>query len=692
MTALCFTRQTMQTSVKTLVKRVDLLPSDALLPLLECVSNSIISLSQTDLPVEGRKIGVEIVRGEPRQGNLLSSTKPIRDAIVTDNGVGFHEKNYVSFKTAHSDALEEYGCLGVGRFSMLAAFHQMKIRSNFRLNGKWKYREFDFNELDEIKPVVYEDSEKKNSETVVELRDLYNDTLIDKTEVSLEEIARVIMKHFFLYHLSNNLPQITLHESNREPVNVNTLFAGVAQDKERSFEVKGETFKLYITRNPKTPNRKYHYYNYCADSRVVGRSKRLSTLDGIFSYALVDEYVESFLDVFVVGQYLDERKYATRNGFRIPSTQDERTYPDEIAFQDIGLELAEILRDEYSEHVKEAQKRDLVDWRDYISLNPRYNSLLNDEEALRSLPANTPDDKKEEELHRLIYRRQKTVEKRIDEFIKTKQIKEESIQEISLEIRTKTILDRDTLADYMARRKAVLDLFEKFLEADKNGDYKLEADIHNLVFPMGGTNPDTAYDAHNLWLLDERFASFQFIGSDKQIRTFSDTNSGKEPDITLYNSFDNPIGYGDATHGDISSLVIFEFKRPGEIAGKMRKDYHWEFSELTDKYFNDFRYGKRQYNGKAVNVRQTTRKFGYIILSDIPEQLENYNRERGWERTPFDTFYKMIPNSNMHLEAMKFDTLLRAARQRHMPFFDRLFLGNRHPTPLTNPAHSTHGL
>jgi hypothetical protein len=174
-----------------------------------------------------------------------------------------------------------------------------------------------------------------------------------------------------------------------------------------------------------------------------------------------------------------------------------------------------------------------------------------------------------------------------------------------------------------------------------------------------------------------RLTTCGFIGSHKQIRTYCSTDSQKAGDVVLLNSFDNPIGYGDATHGDVSSLVIFEFKRPGEVAGEKRKDYHFEFSELTDKYFDEFRYGKRKHQGKPVHVRPTTRKFGYIILSDIPEELEIYNRERGWEKTPFDTFYKMRPTSNMHLEAMKFDTLLRAARQRHNPFFDRLFVGNR---------------
>lgn len=589
-----------------------------------------------------------------------------------------NEKNLESFKTPHSNVLrKDYGCLGVGRFTVLATFRKMKVCSNFCVNGNWKYREFDFDEAHEVQMLSDRDSNENISRTVIELRGFYNDDLRDKTAVPVDVIAKAIMEHFLIFHLSDSLPQITLRESGIEPVNVNELYKDVAQENERSFEVLGEKFKIYITRNRRTTSRKYHYVRYCADSMVVGRGRRLGHLDSIFNYPLSDHGAESFLDVFVVSKYLDEKKTATRNAFRIPATEEDRLYQRQITFQDIGRELVKILRDEYSEHVKKAQERDLSDWKKYISMNPRFNSLLKDEDTLRSLPANTPDDGKEDELHRIIHKRQKKVDERIREFISTKQVNEQSIQEIEKEIHSKAIIDRDSLADYMIRRKAVIELFEKFLEADKDGTYRLEKDIHNLVFPMGGTNADTAYQAHNLWLLDERLVSYRFIASNKQIGTYSNVDSRRAGDILMYDMFDNPIGYGDEDHGDISSLVIFEFKRPGEVAGNMRKDYRWEFSEVTDKYFDDFKYGTKNSKGLPVNVRDTTCKFGYIILSDIPEALENYNTTRkDWKRTPFGTFYKIISGSNMHLEAMTFDTLIKSAKQRHSPFFDRLFPGN----------------
>jgi hypothetical protein len=452
----------------------------------------------------------------------------------------------------------------------------------------------------------------------------------------------------------------------------------VSKENEATFKVKDQDFKLYITRNPKTTSRKHHYVRYCADSRVVGRGKRLGSIDSIFNYPLMNRSDESFLDVFVVSEYLNKNKMPTRNAWRIPPAQEDRLLGDEITFQDIEQELVIILRKEYSEHVKQTQERNVVEWKAYMAANPRFNSLLEDDEVLRSVPANTPDDKKEEILHRIIYTRQKKIDETIQEFITTKQVNEDSIQELVKEIRSKAILDMDSLTDYMVRRKAVIDLFRRFLEADKKGDYKLEKDVHNLIFPMGGTSEDTAYSAHNLWLLDERLVSYQFIASDRPIRASCDTDSGKEPDILCIDSpmFDNPIGFGDKNHGELSSLVIFEFKRPGDTASNMPKDNHWEFSALTDKYFEAFRYGdKKVWNkGRSSTVRQTTPKFGYIILSEIPEDLENYNKEKGWQRTAFGTFYKINGASNLHLEAMTFNTLIDAAILRHNPFFDRLFV------------------
>ena len=117
----------------------------------------------------------------------------------------------------------------------------------------------------------------------------------------------------------------------------------------------------------------------------------------------------------------------------------------------------------------------------------------------------------------------------------------------------------------MMRRKAIINLFDKFLDADENGDYKLEEDVHNLIFPLGLTNNDLDYENHNLWILDERFISYKFIASDKSITSFSQMKSRKETDLILIDNpqmFNNPISFGDKASGEVNAMVILNLKDP----------------------------------------------------------------------------------------------------------------------------------
>ena len=128
---------------------------------------------------------------------------------------------------------------------------------------------------------------------------------------------------------------------------------------------------------------------------------------------------------------------------------------------------------------------------------------------------------------------------------------------------------RGSPKDYMTRRKEIIDLFNKFLNAEENGEYKLEVDVYNLIFPLRLTNNDLNYENHNLWLLDKRFITYKFIASGNLLHHIHKLKSSKELDLVLLDKphiFDNPISYGDKSSGEVNSMVIFEFKRPGEIA------------------------------------------------------------------------------------------------------------------------------
>lgn len=673
----------MEVPVKNLVETVDLTIDDVLLPLLECVVNSIISLQQSKLAKDERKIQVKIERGNLPMILNFENVKTISSFKVIDNGVGFDSNNFQSFKTPFSQVNRDHGCKGIGRFTVLAAYKEYFVDSNFFENGKWWKRIFKFSAEKEIEPLTYEESATHKFKTSVYIKECFNEIIREKSALPLHVIAEAIMQHCFIYYLSGNLPLIQLIDTDdNEGTVINELFERVSKEKEREFNIQGNQFKLYITKTPKEGNRRNNYLHYCANDRSVGSAKNLRNVNNIFAFPVFVNAGYYFFDIYLVSKFLDNKVFKARNGFNIPKERENILFGslNTITFQDIDEEVSRILENEYDSFVKTAKDRSVQQIKAYIQTKaPRYNSFLKKQEVLQSIPPNLPEDKLEEHLYRISFAARKNVEKNIQKFIDDKSINEEAITQIITDIKEKTSYDVDSLADYMTRRKAILELFDKFLDADENGKYKLEQDVHSLIFPLGLTNADVEYENHNLWLLDERFITYKFIASDKPITSFSQKKSSKEPDLIMLDQppmFDNPISFGDRSSGEVSSMVVFEFKRPGSTAHQTSKtDYRWTFSKLIDKYFEGFLYDpdKKNYKGNHVVVQKTTPKFGYVVLDVIPPQLASYNEDKGWKRTPFGTYFKIEPETNLHIEVLTFRKLLDFATSRHNPFFDRLF-------------------
>lgn len=674
----------MDLPVKNIVSEIDLKPSDAFLPLFESVVNSIISLKRSNAP--NKKIQIQIERGDLPINVDIDLIKTIQSLKIIDNGEGFTDANLNSFKTAYSRTNLEYGCKGIGRFTVLAGFEKIHITSHYQENGKWQYREILFDSEKEVQVVREIDSEAKERKTIVELVNCYNPAIKDYTAKSVNEIAELIMQHCLIYYLCNDLPRIeVLDLSEKEPqiAIVNDLYSALSKEQEKEFPIGDINFTCFVTKTGKTNNRKNHYFHYCANSRLVGNSKSIARVNGLFAYPIVEHEIAYFLDVYVVSEYLNKKVYSSRNGFEIPQNRDNLFNQDyELTFDEIETALAKGIEDLYNDFVKETQNRNIREIHTYIQNNaPRYKRYLDRPEILAKMPPNLSDDKKEEWLYGVSFKEKKSIDSKIQKFIDDKDITEDTIVQIQNELREKTIYDADNLSDYMLRRKAVIDIFKKFLDADRDGKYRLEEDIHNLIFPMGVINKGIKYENHNLWLLDERFAIYDFIASDTPITSMSQKKSRLETDIVMVDKpkmFDNPISFGAESSGEISSMVIFEFKRPGETAHqKSQNDTRWKFDELIDKYFEAFLYADnkkgKNYRGNTIVLRQDTPKFGYIIVDVIPPQLESYNITNGYRKTAFGTLYKINPDLNLHYEVITFNQLIRAVETRHAPFFDKLF-------------------
>ena len=399
----------METPVKNLVDSIDLTSDDALLPLFECVVNSIISLKQqSKVKKENKNIQIQIYRGKPPTQPEFYGINTISRIKITDNGLGFDDRNFRSFKTPLTQLYRDnFGCKGVGRFTWLAAFDVIIIKSNYFFGNSWKYREFKFSVVKEIFDIVEKDSDNKKYKTSVELINCNNPIILDKTSIDIKFIAYEIMQHCLIYYLNGDLPLIEIQDENaKDPEIVNALYENLAKDRERTFKIKNQEFKIYIMKTQKENKRNIHYIHYCANSRVVGRPKNLKRINSLFSYPIVKEDQQFYLDIYVVSEYLNKNTYKSRNGFTIPQENDNSIFGHEsiISFQDIENGLSLVLEELFDDHVKETKDKNIKDIEQYVITEaPRYRSLLRNKDCFNTIPYGLPNEKKEEHLYRIAF-------------------------------------------------------------------------------------------------------------------------------------------------------------------------------------------------------------------------------------------------------------------------------------------------
>jgi hypothetical protein len=276
-----------------------------------------------------KEIQIKIKRGDPLEGIDFGGPKTIRSITITDNGVGFNNDNFNSFETPFSKENKQYGCKGVGRFTILAAFEEIYVKSNYKEGGQWKYREFKCNPENEVVSLKLSDSTSQEPKTVVLLDQCFNPVVKNGTALTITEIAQQVMHHCLIYYLSGQLPVIRIFdEDSKEGEVINDLFDQVSREKERNFKVKNAMFSAYITKVPKANNRKHHYIYYCANSRVVGQPHIIGKINSLFSYPLIHDFLPYFLEVYVVSEYLNLKNYRTRNGFSIPQESQAGLWVD----------------------------------------------------------------------------------------------------------------------------------------------------------------------------------------------------------------------------------------------------------------------------------------------------------------------------------------------------------------------------
>ncbi len=655
------------------VGQIKLSTAKALWPLFETVINSIQSLEDSN--VADKRIVIAALRSENIQlkmsekGNTTEELAHFETFIVTDNGNGFNTENYKSFLEAYSQLKLKKGCKGIGRFLWLKTFDKVNINSTYYENNDWHTRSFDFT-FAGVKPECNDEiinSEGAVQQTVVKLEKFKN-PYRDSVAYSLESLAKKLIEHCIPYFITGKCPQIILKDNRGESINLNNYYDKTYEDSlhQDTMELNGRQYTLYHMLLTEGADK--HELHLCANNREVKSFSLSNYISNLNKKLVNNEGIYYYYVGYLAGEYLDEAVNTERSDFVFsdgPLFNDTKESEIlESAIRYVRAYLSEDLTKIADE--KKIQIDMLVK-----SKRPQYRLLLNKHpEVYDKIPAGLTEDKMDLEL----YKEQQqwelnTARKKhdIEEKVKQDATSDPDFQRLFNEYcENITELSRASLAEYVARRKAVIDLLEHALETDANGKYSKESRIHSIICPMQTTSDEIKLDEMNLWLIDDRLAYHHFLASDKKINKIPvlESDVDKRMDLAI---FDAALSYTSDPE-NINSITIVELKRP------QRDDGDNDPVLQVLKYVRDIKAGKiKKANGRDFGDVSHVSFYCYVI-GDLTQSMRESAESRGLTETQDkEGYFGFNPTYGAYVEVISYDKLLKDAKQRNRALFDKLF-------------------
>ncbi len=667
----------MKVNVKRKVGEINLQAREFLLPLFEVIVNGIHAIEESNNP--NGLIRINIIRDKSQtslNSNGFEAELPsIRGFQVSDNGIGFTDKHLEAFDEEYAEHKLEKGGKGVGRFTVLAAFNKMLVKSTYKNDGVFMERNFQFDVKEELKiigsPII---TESKHAGTIVDM-DEYHLNFIDKTKISKESIAEKIVDHCLIYFLNETMPRCLITDDlDNRTIDLNDVYKNyTSTDGKPKVVALGESRQLFkLDFLKKYRERGTNRIHFCGNNREVEKvniEDIIPSLENPFE----DTKGKYYISVYVTGEYLDKNVISTRNAFRFPKASNEKDVFYVLSLEEILASVQVEIEKKYSKVIETVCNQTLEKVRNYIMFEGgvEYRHLLGKSDNFKHLSPNLSSDKIDEALHKLNFTLEKQHTKKLNRFLDKKRITnyDEFHTELKAILAEENNFSQSKLAHYVIRRKAIINLFEKLLNWDqKSKKYNLEKDLHNIIFPMGGDSDSISYNDHNLWLLDEKLTYHSYVSSDQKIKsnpTIS-SESNKETDLII---FEFPWAY---SADSFSSLIVFEFKRPGrEFNAEERK-----IDKQVINYFEDLSLSKaKDYQGRFLKIKKETPKFGYIVC-DVTPDLESYlmGFGGGYRKTSSGTLYRYFEDISLYIEVTSFEQLLENAKIRHRAFFRHLGL------------------
>lgn len=472
-----------------------------------------------------------------------------------DNGVGFEDSRFAKFSKLLS--VEDKAHKGLGRLVYLCYFDKVKIESNFSTN---KHRSFIFHENFSKESLV---TESDDNETWSELTmQDFNGIRLKKNEnIRVGFIKRILLENFYMkfYNAKTNGRDIK--------VNIKTTIGG-KEEKEtistddlpefKRFDIPSPTTDLFdnivvyyhISKNDKISKKPVFITALSIDDRsmhidIIADENKSSSYNMIFlliSESLQGKTDESRQNIKIEESRLNILKQIFRNSIR----SIVRTELPQIA--EANDKQIRVMEDRYP-HLSGLIDTDNVGYLSYVEIVKKAQERFLREER---------------------------------ELLGATELTEEQYQK-SLEFSSRS------LALYIVYRQKLIEKLSSLTAETK------ETDLHSMISKryqkFHGENTEKDIYLNNLWVIDDKFMSYDYVLSEKNISdvlqvidsNYSGSRNIDRPDIAIFFSVDPSNGT------DRFDVVIVELKRLG-IKPEMNSIVEYQLDQRTiqlSKYYND---------------------------------------------------------------------------------------------------------
>jgi len=667
------------TSLKpNLVKRIDRLPkpsnvAGAMQPLFEAISNAIHSTQArfTETVAEKGRVTVTIVTNRDKKDVWAS---------VEDNGFGLNDENWDAFTTTDTDNKIRIGGKGVGRLLWLDCFEDIKIWSVYKSESATKKRDFRFvlalEEQIKDENISLVSSELEPS-FFVKFQGLRPNGYLQKFPGRESYVFQHLTSHFLPIFIGGRCPIITVNVGDETRVYPEAI-KDIVHRHLTEIEILTEEYgllKLTLMECDKVASsdmKGSHFIHLIAHDRTV----HSQAIDGKLGLKYFGDNSDRVFHGILVGDYLDANVNQERTAFIFEDAVIDKIIND-ICDPHIRAFLSEPL-----EKLKIHQGKIIE------LITSTYPSIAfgTADELQEKIPAGEmSNDAIYGHLSREKYRRDERQATKIRNVLSRLKGSTGNTNTFTAAIKEATAALEETeqksLAEYVVRRKVVLDfievLLEKVRDVSSDSAYQREDILHSFICPLRINNVSggqtgrqvQAAASHDLWIIDERLTFAEYFSSDVEFTALAESYQSEErADILV---FDHVHGLRQ-TNGH-SRVLLVEFKRPG------RENYADNENPVdqVNRYIRRLQTNQlRDVRGRPLTIDHQT-IFHAFIIADIVGKIDDWTYN--WDRTA-DGRGRINSSKNGYIgtiEVMGWDALIADAKARNKSFFDRIGISGK---------------